>query len=70
MSNPIPTEAEAEALDLIWGMAPIARFIKVPPRKAYHLAESGYLTPAVRKVGGSYVGSRRLLRHMFLGEAA
>jgi hypothetical protein len=54
---------EEIGLDLLWGVARIAKEIGRNPRQAYHLLESGGL-PA-RKVGGRWCASRTGLRRHF-----
>jgi excisionase family DNA binding protein len=55
-------------LDLIWGVAEIAKLIGRTERQTYHMIQSGHL-PAVKQVGERYVASRQKLIAFFL-EAA
>jgi hypothetical protein len=57
-----------EHSDLLWGAAAIGKAIGRSERSAYHLLERGLL-PA-RKVGASWVVSRRKLLRAVVGEEA
>jgi len=61
-------EPAPETLDLVWGAANIARLIGKTPRATFHLLEGGKI-PA-RKIGATWVASRRKLREHFEGAAA
>ncbi|OQP86033.1 hypothetical protein BTR14_13195 [Rhizobium rhizosphaerae] len=58
-----------EPVDLIWGVADIAKVIGRTERQTYHMISSGLL-PVVKQVGQRYVASRSKLVEFFLGEAA
>jgi hypothetical protein len=49
-----------EKLDVIWGCAEIAAFIKRTNRQTLYMLEMGFI-PA-RKVGGKWCASKRALR--------
>jgi hypothetical protein len=51
------------AIDLIWGVASIAKTIHRTPRQAFHLCSTGAL-PA-KKVGGRWVADRQALQRFF-----
>lgn len=51
--------------DAVWGASAIGRVINRSAKQTFHLLESGSL-PA-RKVGGSWVASRRRLRELIEG---
>ena len=55
-------------LDLIWGVAEIAKLLGRTERQTYHMIQSGHL-PMVKQVGERYVASRRKLIDFFM-EAA
>lgn len=55
----------AEALNLVWGAAEIARVIGKTPRATFHLLEGGDL-PA-KKVKGRWVADRATLAAFFRG---
>ena len=61
-----------EALDILWGLADIAKFINVPPRRARYLLELDALP--VGEVGRHVIASKATLRKCFQrapnGEAA
>ena len=51
---------QAGELDLIWGVAEIARLIGRTERQTYHMIQSGHLS-VVKQVGARYVASRQKL---------
>ena len=55
-------------IDLIWGVASIARAIHRTPRQAFHLCSKGVL-PA-KKVGNRWVADRQALQRFFQDAAA
>ncbi|MCJ8026574.1 hypothetical protein KYK30_21950 [Shinella yambaruensis] len=55
---------DKNALDLIWGIADIAKVIHRTERQAYHMIQSGHL-PMVKRVGERYVASRAKLVAFF-----
>lgn len=62
--------AESSSLDLVWGVAEIAKVIGRTERQTYHMISSGLL-PVVKQVGQRYVASRQKLLSFFLeGEDA
>jgi len=56
-------------LDLIWGVADIAKLIGRSDRQTYHMIQSGHL-PMVKQVGERYVASRAKLVGFFTEDAA
>jgi len=59
---------EKDSLDLVWGVAEIAKLIGRSERQTYHMIQSGHL-PMVKQVGERYVASRQKLIQFFM-EAA
>ena len=59
-------QQDSESLELIWGAAAIGREINASRRRAFYLLQNG-LIPA-KKVGESWVASRKSLRGYFLGD--
>ncbi len=57
-----------DALDLVWGIKEIAKFIGRTERQAFYMASEGKI-PA-KQVGGRWVASRQKLIDFFLGDAA
>jgi len=57
-----------ENSDLVWGAAAIGKAIGRSERQAFHLLERG-LVPG-RKVGASWVASRKALLRAVIGEEA
>jgi len=62
------TTVDCEGLDLIWGVAEIAKLIGRSDRQTYHMIQSGHL-PVVKQIGDRYVASRQKLIDFFM-EAA
>ncbi len=58
-----------ETMDLIWGVAEIAKVISRTERQTYHMIQSGHL-PVVKQVGERYVASRSKLVAFFMEDAA
>lgn len=56
-------------IDLIWGVASIAKVIHRTPRQAFHLCSKGAL-PSAKKVQGRWVADRQALQRFFQGAAA
>ncbi len=56
-------------MDLIWGVAEIAKVISRTERQTYHMIQSGHL-PVVKQVGERYVASRSKLVAFFMEDAA
>jgi hypothetical protein len=52
-----------EALDILWRLADIAKFINVPPRRARYLLSLGALP--VGRVGRHVIASKATLRKCF-----
>lgn len=57
------------SLDLVWGVAVIAKLIGRTDRQTYHMIQSGHL-PMVKQVGERYVASRAKLIAFFMEDAA
>jgi hypothetical protein len=57
-----------KALDLIWEVSEIARFIGRTERQTFHMLASGKI-PA-KKIGSRWVAERRALERFFSMEAA
>jgi predicted DNA-binding transcriptional regulator AlpA len=57
------------SLDLVWGVAVIAKLIGRTERQTYHMINSGHL-PMVKQVGERYVASRAKLIAFFMEDAA
>lgn len=68
MADSIDTAEEKLGDDLLWGGRAIGQELKIPPRKAYYLLETGVIPG--EKIGGLWVGSKRKLRARFTGDAA
>lgn len=58
------SESPSDEIELIWGAAEIARFIKRTNRQTYHMLNSGQL-PA-KKVGEHWVAEAGNLRRHFI----
>lgn len=61
------TEAKHEpTMDLVWGAKAIGAEMNVPPRKAFHLLQSGEIPG--KKIGGTWASDRNRLRKRCVGE--
>jgi hypothetical protein len=52
-----------DPIDVIWGIAEIAKVIRRSERQTYHLVATGKLP--VKKFGARYCASRRALQELF-----
>ncbi|MDW9370047.1 helix-turn-helix domain-containing protein [Sinorhizobium meliloti] len=62
-------EINHQPMDLVWGVAEIAKLLGRTDRQAYHMIQSGHL-PMVKQVGERYVASRQKLIEFFIEPAA
>lgn len=56
--------AEAQQMDLIWGLDEIGKLIGRNYQQTYHMVKAGHL-PMVKQVGERYVASRKKLVDFF-----
>ena len=63
-----PAAPESEGGDFIWEVSNIARLIGRSRAQTFHLIYTGALDGCVKKVGGTWVGSRRKLIALLGGE--
>ena len=54
---------DSDQLDLVWGADAIAKELKIKPRAAFHLLETGALPS--KKIGGRWCVDRQVLRSFF-----
>ncbi|KAA9370928.1 DNA-binding protein [Ochrobactrum quorumnocens] len=68
MSNQVRNIKQDQALDLVWGIRDIAKFIGRTERQAFYMASEGKIP--VKQVGGRWVASKQKLVDFFMGDAA
>jgi hypothetical protein len=57
------TPAGADTLDILWGVASIAEYLRMPPRRARYLISLGAMP--VARCGRHVIASRATLRQIF-----
>ena len=61
-------EFTSDALDILWGTAAIAKFIRRTTRQTHHMLNKKEII-AARKVGGRWCAAKEGLRKQFCGSA-
>jgi hypothetical protein len=60
------TDAAGAGLDLVWGVAAMAKELNLTSRQLYHLLQRGSIR-AARRTGGRWCADRKTLHREFTG---